>query len=39
MVGVKEVNLEEVINVHKNIPEFYDVIPEKEYFENRYKGR
>ena len=39
MIEIKEVNIEEVLNVHKNIPEFYDVIPEKEYFENRYKGR
>ena len=39
MIEIKEVNIEEVLKVHKNIPEFYDVIPEKEYFENRYKGR
>lgn len=39
MIEIKEVNIEEVLKVHKNIPEFYDTIPEKEYFENRYKGR
>ncbi len=37
MIEILEVNIDEVLRVHKNIPEFYDVIPEKEYFENRYK--
>ncbi len=39
MIEVKEVNLEEVIRVHRNIPEFYDTIPKKEYFEDRYKNK
>lgn len=39
MIEIKEVNIEEVLKVHKNIPEFYDTIPKKEYFENRYKRR
>lgn len=39
MIEIKEVNIEEVLKVHKNIPEFYDTIPKKEYFENRYKNK
>ncbi len=39
MIEIKEVNIEEVLKVHRNIPEFYELIPKKDYFENRYKRR
>ncbi len=39
MIEIKEVNIEEVLKVHRNIPEFYKLIPKKDYFENRYKRR
>lgn len=39
MIEIKEVNIEEVLKVHRNIPEFYEPIPKKDYFENRYKRR
>lgn len=38
MIEIKEVNIEEVLKVHRNIPEFYELIPKKGYFENRYKA-
>lgn len=39
MIEVKEVDIKEAIKVHKNIKEFNETKPEKEYFENRYKDR
>lgn len=39
MIEIREVNIEEVLKVHKNIPEFYDLIPKKEYFEDRYRNK
>lgn len=39
MIEIKEVNIEEVLKVHRNIPEFYELIPKKDYFENKYKRR
>lgn len=39
MIEIKEVDIEEVLKVHRNIPEFYELIPKKDYFENRYKRR
>ena len=39
MIEIKEVTIEEAIKVHKTIPEFYDLIPKKEYFEDRYKNK
>lgn len=35
MIKIIEVSIDEVLKVHKNIPEFYEVIPNKEYFEDR----
>lgn len=29
MIEIREVNIEEVLKVHKNIPEFYDTILKK----------
>ena len=37
-IEVKEVTIEEAIEVHKNITEFYETEPKKEYFENKYKN-
>ena len=39
MIEIKEVDIKEAIKVHKNIKEFNETKPEKEYFENRYKDR
>lgn len=39
MIEVKEVDIDEAIKVHKNIVEFDEAKPEKEYFENRYKDK
>lgn len=39
MIEIRDINVEEVLKVHKNIPEFYVLIPKKDYFENRYKRR
>lgn len=39
MIEIKEVNIEEAMKVHKNVLEFDDLNPNKEYFENRYKDR
>lgn len=39
MIEVKEVDIKEAIKVHKNIKEFNETKPEKEYFENRYRDR
>ena len=39
MIEIKEVNIEEVLKVHRNIPELYELIPKKDYFENKYKRR
>lgn len=39
MIEIREVNIEEVLKVHRNIPEFYELIPKKDYFEDRYKDR
>lgn len=36
-IKVREVNIDEAIEVHKNVLEFKETKPEKEYFENRYK--
>ena len=38
MIEVKEVDIEEVLKVHKNIIEFDDGNPPKEFFEDRYKN-
>lgn len=38
MIEVKEVDIEEVLKVHKNIIEFDDNNPPKEFFEERYKN-
>ncbi len=35
---VKETIIEEAIRVHKNVPEFTEAKPVKEYFENRYRN-
>ena len=39
MIEIKEVDIKEAIKVHKNIKEFNETKPEKEYFENRYRDR
>lgn len=39
MIEVKEVGINEALEVHKNILEFKDTIPIAEYFENRYKNK
>lgn len=39
MIEIKEVDIEEAMNVHSKILEFNDLEPKKEYFENRYKNR
>lgn len=39
MIEIKEVNIEEVLKVHKNVLEFDDLNPKKEYFEDRYKDK
>ena len=36
-IEVKEVTIEEAIEVHKNVSEFDEAEPTKEYFEKRYK--
>jgi GNAT superfamily N-acetyltransferase len=36
---VKEVLLSEILKVHVQINEFAETPPDKEYFENRYKGK
>jgi len=37
MIEIKEVNIEEVLKVHRNVLEFDVLNPKKEYFEDRYK--
>lgn len=39
MIEIKEVDIEEVLKVHRNVLEFDVLNPKKEYFENRYKDR
>lgn len=39
MIEIKEVDIEEAMNVHNKILEFNELEPKKEYFENRYKNR
>lgn len=39
MIEVREVSIEEVLKVHKNIIEFDEMSPKKEAFEDRYKGK
>lgn len=39
MLEVKEVEIEEAIKVHKNVLEFDDLNPKKDFFENRYKDK
>lgn len=39
MIEIKEVNIDEVLEVHINIPEFVETKPNKQYFEERYKGK
>ena len=38
MIEIKEVEIEEALKVHKNVIEFNELIPNKDSFENRYKG-
>lgn len=38
MIEVKEMDIEEVLKVHKNIIEFDDDNPSKSFFEERYKN-
>lgn len=39
MIEVREVGIEEVLKVHKNVIEFDEMPPKKEVFEDRYKGK
>ena len=39
MIEVREVSIEEVLKVHKNVIEFDEMPPKKEVFEDRYKGK
>lgn len=39
MLEVREVEIEEAIEVHKNVLEFDDLNPKKDFFENRYKDK
>lgn len=39
MINIKEVEINEAIEVHKNVMEFSDTEPKVEYFENRYKNK
>lgn len=39
MLEVKEVEIEEALKVHKNVLEFDDLNPKKDFFENRYKDK
>lgn len=39
MIEVREVSIEEVLKVHKNIIEFDEMSSKKEVFEDRYKGK
>lgn len=39
MIEIKEVEIEEVLKVHKNVLEFGELKPKKENFENRYNNR
>lgn len=39
MIEVKEVEIEEALKVHKNVLEFDNLNPQKNFFENRYKDK
>lgn len=39
MINIKEVEINEAIEVHKNVIEFNETEPKVEYFENRYKNK
>lgn len=39
MIEVKEVEIEEVLKVHKNVLEFDDLNPKKDFFEDRYQDK
>lgn len=39
MIEIKEVDINEAIEVHKSVLEFNETEPKPEYFENRYKNK
>jgi ribosomal protein S18 acetylase RimI-like enzyme len=39
MVKVKETEIETILSVHEQIPEFAETLPDKAHFENRYMGK
>lgn len=39
MIEIKEVNIDEVLKVHRNVLEFDDLNPKKDFFENRYRNK
>lgn len=39
MIEIKEVDINEAIEVHKSVLEFNETEPNPEYFENRYKNK
>ena len=39
MIEIKETSIDEAIKVHRNVIEFDDLNPKKEFFEDRYKDK